>query len=52
MSLSMIFGILGGGFLAAAVLRLRRDRGLRAASRTWFLIGIIFSVASLWPRAD
>jgi uncharacterized membrane protein len=36
-------------FFAAALLRLLRDGGrLVPASRTWFMISVIFSIVSMW----
>ena len=36
-------------FLTAAAVRLLRDRGrLVPASKTWLMIGVIFSIVSIW----
>jgi hypothetical protein len=36
-------------FLAAGAVRLLRDRGrLVPASKTWLMIGVIFSIVSIW----
>ena len=44
-----IFAVLGAAFLIAAAVRLAKD-GWRVvpASKTWLIIGVIFSAVSFW----
>jgi hypothetical protein len=44
-----IFAVLGGAFLLAAAIRLARNGWrIQPASRTWLIIGVIFSAVSWW----
>lgn len=49
MNARTILAVLSAVFLAAAIRRLFRDGGRMApASKTWFLAGGIFALASAW----
>jgi len=48
MAAQYILGCLAAVFLVLGSLRSARDGKVGPAARTWFMIGVIFAVVSVW----
>ena len=48
MAAKYILAVVAVGFLAAALFRVLRGEGARAQTKTWLLVGLIFTAVSAW----